>query len=130
MNKIRNLFSVAPSMVGCTDKYVVEGVRRSILLIFDYEKHNQGHEFQRIGDTMEECEKRLKPVFSLMDSLVDYGARPEAINSFKSLTLLASTPERNQQQAALDKYKVDDTYSEVLTVQEASTVGANGYWNA
>ena len=80
---------------------------------------------------MEKCEKRLFPIFTILDGLVEDGGDIHTANEAKKLLLLASTPDTDEQQRIVNEYPAtSETYSDITTTEEASEIGVMGFWSA
>lgn len=127
MSKIRDFMRKAPYAMGLDDRDAAE-VSRALMLIYDYEAEEKGKEFSRLGDKMEDCEKRLDIVFGIVERKCPDEV---AYDEFKKLLLLASTPDEVEQERIAFEFTTDEepVYADLLTVDEASEIGARGLWS-
>lgn len=130
MQKIKRLMIEIPKRVGCLDRNIMDSVSRLGSVLYDYELNNSGVAFPRISNKAEDCEKRLLPYFASLERMVDFGADQNAIDEGKKLLLLASTSDLDEQSKILLSYPEESqTYSDVMTTDQASQIGVQVFWS-
>ncbi len=130
MSKVQMLMEKIPTKLG-----IPEGATKRMAKAFDllyvYDATSKGMEFQRIGNTMEECEERLDTVFAMIDGAVQkYKGDTTAAKEAKRLLLLCSTPVQEEQIKINTRYSTPTAvYNEIMSTDEAISVGSQGWWN-
>lgn len=126
MNKIKKLMIEAPKKM-CIPIYVSTAMSKAFELIYDYEANEKSNEFRRLGNSIQNCKDRLDPIFSQVDFAIEkYSGNKAAAEEFKSLLLLASTPEESEQEIICVETEI---YVDLLTAGEAKEIGVRGFWS-
>lgn len=129
MQKVKQLMIVIPERLGVPFG-AVKRISKTLEMLFDYEAEEKGNEFQRIGNSLQECSERLDIVFDMIDGAVcRHNGDKSAADEAKRLLLLASTPDREVQAEVLDIYGNETTlFVEVLDTMEAAEIGQRSWW--
>lgn len=130
MNRVKNLMVNIPMKLGIPQS-AQRRMSKAFELIYDYDAKGVGVEFNRLGNSLKDCENRLDTIFAMMDqAILNYGGHKEASMEAKRLLLLASTPETSVQEEIITTYGDETTYyAEYMTTPEATQIGVRAWWN-
>ncbi len=130
MSKVRELLTTIPGRLNLNGE-AGKRASKALELIFDYDANKVGDEFKRLGNSLEDCGKRLDTIFGIIDGMVlNYDGDVEAAKEGKKLLLLASTPDSTVHNEIIDKYgDSNESFSDVMTIDESIVIGEAGWWN-
>ncbi len=130
MGKVSKLLKIIPKRLKTPAGAVIR-MSKTFEMLYEYEAKKKGTEFNRIGNSMKDCEDRLDIIFNMIDGAVSrYDGDTDAAYESKKLLLLASTPEPGVQKEILAKYGGNNaSFSDVMTIDEAGEIGVMSWWN-